>query len=266
MSSPLITAFREGFAPGYTPITEENDAALGTGFDFGIRVLGGGERVHERCAKETLWVLIEGEAEVELDGRRTILRRSSVFDERPSAVHVAAAGSFAVTVHARAEWACAVVTNERDFAPRLFLPADSSIERRGAGLAQGACEREVRLLFDASTRPFSNLVAGEVVNLPGRWSSWPPHRHRQPEIYHYRFTHPQGFGHAELGESVFKVRSGDTLRIPGGESHAQVAAPGYGMWYLWVVRHLPGAPYTGFAFDPEHAWMLDPAERGWAPR
>jgi 5-deoxy-glucuronate isomerase len=128
---------------------------------------------------------------------------------------------------------------------------------------QGACEREVRLIFDRATRPYSNLVVGEVINFPGRWSSYPPHRHEQPEIYHYRFTKPQGYGHAELGERVFKVRHGDTLKIVAGETHAQVSAPGYGMYYLWIVRHLDAAPYTGFTFDSDHEWTLDSAQQGW---
>ena len=59
-------------------------------------------------------------------------------------------------------------------------------------------------------------MLGEVVTLPGGWSSYPPHHHPQPEIYHYRFTHPQGFGHAELGDDVFKVRHYDTIRILAG--------------------------------------------------
>ena len=54
---------------------------------------------------------------------------------------------------------------------------------------------------------------GEVVTAPGGWSSYPPHHHEQPEIYHYRFTEPQGYGHAECGDDVFKVRQYDTYKI-----------------------------------------------------
>ena len=121
----------------------------------------------------------------------------------------------------------------------------------------------MRLVFDRRTRPESKLVLGEVLNYPGRWSSYPPHHHAQPEIYHYRFTLPQGYGHAELGERVYKVRQHDTLRIPAGHDHAQVAAPGYGMYYLWIVRHLDGNPYKGFEHTPEHTWLLDPKSQGW---
>jgi 5-deoxy-glucuronate isomerase len=103
------------------------------------------------------------------------------------------------------------------------------------------------------------------VTLPGGWSSYPPHHHRQPEIYHYRFTAPQGYGHAELGDQVFKVGNRDTLCIKPGLDHAQCAAPGYGMYYSWVIRHLPGDPYTVPEFTREHAWIMDKDAAFWWP-
>ncbi len=37
---------------------------------------------------------------------------------------------------------------------------------------QNACLRNVRLIFDRATRPETNRVVAEVVNYPGRWSSY----------------------------------------------------------------------------------------------
>ena len=87
--------------------------------------------------------------------------------------------------------------------------------------------------------------------------SRPPHHHAQPEIYHYRFTEPQGYGHGELGDHVFKVRQFDTLKILDQNDHSQTSAPGYGMYYIWVIRHLPGDPYTVPRFTPEHRWTME---------
>ena len=113
--------------------------------------------------------------------------------------------------------------NPATFLPRVFRPGDVADERRGEGQVGGRCLRLVRTIFDArNSPPEVRLVLGEVVTLPGGWSSYPPHHHPQPEIYHYRFTHPQGFGHAEHGEDVFKVRQYDTIRILAGNDHAQV--------------------------------------------
>jgi 5-deoxy-D-glucuronate isomerase len=47
------------------------------------------------------------------------------------------------------------------------------------------------------------------------------------------------------------------LRIPGGQDHAQCAAPGYHMYYLWAIRHLEGARYAGFETSPDHRWTFE---------
>jgi 5-deoxy-glucuronate isomerase len=284
----LSATHRGGFQHGYTPITREAEPGLDVGLDFGIRVLQGGERLDwtSRLAsasdpgrqsgepgagalaglKESAWILLEGRATVGVDGREFAVERRSLFDEAATVVHLPAEARLHVLAEsARVEWAVAAAANTRSFAPRLFRPGDIEPEYRGLGLAQGTCLRNVRLVFDRRSRPESNLVVGEVVNYPGRWSSYPPHHHPQPEIYHYRFSEPQGYGHGEVGERVYKVRQYDTLRIPAGHDHAQVAAPGYAMYYLWVVRHLEGRPYEGFEFTPDHAWMLDPGARIWEP-
>ena len=265
-AAALITRFREGLPLGHTALTREGEAELDTGIDFGIQRMRTGERVEEAHPKETAWLLMDGEAVLQWEGREETVHRSSLFDEAPTVLHVAPGARVRIDARSGCEWALIRATNERRFEARLFRPQDLQPEYRGAGLAQGASLRNVRLVFDNGNRPEANLVLGEVVNYPGRWSSYPPHRHPQPEIYHYRFTLPQGYGHAELGDEVFKVRSHDTVKILNGVSHAQVAAPGYGMYYIWTVRHLPGNRYTGFAFAEEHRWMLDPANQGWRPK
>ena len=259
---------RAGFPAGETIVTREGRpaGALDPRMDFSVVQLAAGETRAETKAKESAWTLLSGGAELEFAGQRATVRRSNVFDEPPTALHVGPNTPVALRAGAAgAEFALVRTTNDRSFAPRLFLPTDLTPEYRGAGLVQDAGLRNVRLLFDRATRPESNLVVGEVVNYPGRWSSYPPHHHAQPEIYHYRFTQPDGYGHAELGDDVLKVRAHDTVLIPPGLDHAQVSAPGYGMYYLWMIRHLPGNPYTGFTFAPEHQWTLDPAQQGWLP-
>jgi len=262
----LISRFRGGFPAGHTAITREGEARLDTGVDFGINRFREGESLAEAHPKETAWLLLDGEAEVEWPSESARVRRTSLFDEPPTALHVP--GGTRVSIRTRdrgSEWAVIRATNERGFAARLFRPEELKPEYRGEGLVQGTSLRNVRLIFDDTTRPEANLVLGEVVNYPGRWSSYPPHHHPQAEIYHYRFTLPQGYGHAELGDEVYQVRSHDTIKILDGVSHAQVSAPGYGMYYIWIVRHLPGNRYTGFRFTEEHAWVLDPANQGWQP-
>lgn len=267
-SPHLIRNSNQPFA-GYTRITADGEAATGgldTRMDFGIQIQEA-ETIDETHSKETVWLLLHGHAKVVVDGRETTLQRESIFDEAPSAIHLGPHTPVRLEpLSGRVEWAVVRTVNERELPSKIYTPEMLAPEYRGAGLVQNACLRNVRLIFDYSTNPDSNLVLGEVVNYPGRWSSYPPHHHDQPEIYHYRFTEPQGYGHAELGDDVFKIRQNDTLVIPPQLDHAQVAAPGYGMWYLWVIRHLKGNPYTGFEFTPEHAWTLDSANQGWKPK
>lgn len=266
-AASLVTRFRDGLPFGHTAITREGEAELDTGIDFGILRMRKGERIEEKDAKETAWLLMDGEAELQWEGHEATVRRTSLFDEAPTVLHVPPGTRVRIVARSDGvDWALVRASNDRRFGPRLFRPEELKPEYRGAGLAQGTSLRNVRLVFDDGNRPEANLVLGEVVNYPGRWSSYPPHHHVQPEIYHYRFTLPQGYGHAELGEEVFKVASHDTLKILDGVSHAQVSAPGYGMYYIWIVRHLPGNRYTGFRFSKEHEWVLDPAQQGWRPK
>jgi 5-deoxy-glucuronate isomerase len=257
---------------GYTAIFNEIACSSDRGLDFaaqmdfGLQFLAAGESLSETHPKESAWVLLNGTVTFHFDDRSVTAQRSSLFDEAPTALHVGPGTTITLTAAASgAELAVVRTFNDRRFPPRLYLPHELTPEYRGAGLVQDACLRNVRLIFDLNSRPQANLVLGEVVNYPGRWSSYPPHHHDQPEIYHYRFTDPRGYGHAELGESVVKVRPGDTVFIPPGLDHAQVSAPGYGMYYLWMIRHLPGNPYRGFTFTEDHKWTLDPAQQGWMP-
>lgn len=267
LASCVRRASKKGFARGYTAIAAEGPAQgqFDARMDFGVLRLRRGETLRATTAKESLWVLMQGRARVTAAGRTATVSRQSLFDEGPSALHAGKGESVELRAETACEFAVVRTTNSKRIGARLYRNDEFQTEDRGAGLAQGACRRLVRTIFDHSTRPEANLVVGEVVNFPGRWSTYPPHHHPQPEIYHYRFTLPQGYGHSEIGENVYKVYHGDTVSIPGSLDHAQVSAPGYGMYYLWVIRHQPGRPYRGFTFTPAHRWLLDPQHQGWIP-
>jgi 5-deoxy-glucuronate isomerase len=264
-----VRAPARGFPVGCTAVLKQAAVLPGnrsTGMDFAILRIGAGKTWAESTRSETVLVLFSGKVEVAMDEQNFSGSRASLFEENPVTFHCGAGTALRVrAAGGAAEFALIRAANQRKLPMRCYGADEVATEDRGAGLAQGACRRLVRTIFDYRSRPDSNLVVGEVVNFPGRWSSYPGHHHPQPEVYHYRFTLPQGYGHAEAGEEVFKVRHGDTLCIRGGIDHAQVSAPGYGMYYLWVVRHLPRRPYQGFTFTADHRWLLDHTQQGWQP-
>jgi 5-deoxy-glucuronate isomerase len=238
-----------------------------TGIEFGVLRLSAGAAEEMRTTHETALLLMSGSATLTLGNRTTEIARASLFDESPSCAHLPADGTIRISARTDCEFTVYRSANRKPFAAKLYAPADTPDEHRGKGQVGGACLRLVRTIFDRSNSdPNAELVLGEVITLPGRWSSYPPHHHPQPEIYHYRFTHPQGFGHAEHGDAVFKVRHNDTVKILAGNDHAQCAAPGYAMYYAWVIRHLPDNPYTVPEFTAEHRWTMEPGATVWHPK
>ncbi len=255
---------QEGFPRGYTAICAIGRKHKEIGMDFGILKLAAGEKRELGPGRERAFTLLGGSAALEWDGRSASIARSSVFDESPWCLHVPAA--VAVTVSGReggAEIAVAAADNDRAFEPKLYTPAECRSEERGKGTMRETSTRIVRTVVDDTNAPLANLVVGEAVSFPGKWSSYPPHHHPQPEVYHYRTLPDHGFGLAALGTEACQVRNLDTLLIPPGLDHPQVAAPGYALYYLWVIRHLDGQRYGTPEFTREHAWVMDPKAKIW---
>lgn len=261
-----IDTHRQGFPAGFTPVTRAADSANATGLGLAVAVLAAGQSWSGTLERETAWLLMSGTVRVRAGDEAAVLSRRSLFDESASCVHASAGTRVSLQADSDCELTVYDCANTARFAPRIFRPADVPNEHRGKGQVRDRSLRFVRTIFDSrNSSPEAQLVLGEVVTFPGGWSSYPPHHHPQPEIYHYRFTAPQGYGHAELGDDVVKVRQFDSVCIPAGKDHAQCAAPGYGMYYSWVIRHLPGAPYTVPEFTPEHAWTMAQDASFWWP-
>ena len=249
---------------GYSAITSMEGPYAPSLMDFGILRLRPGETYHSLPGKERAFLLLHGACETTFDGIPSVMERSSVFDEPPWCLSLPAdASADILALNSGAELAVQATTNPRRFGPRLYTPADCRSEDRGKGTMRETSTRIVRTILEDPGAAHTNHVLGEVITYPGKWSSYPPHHHQQPEIYHYRFLPEGGFGVAVVGETAHVVRHGDTLLIPPEASHPQASAPGYAMYYLWVIRHLDGNRYSTPAFQPEHLWVTDPAATIW---
>lgn len=252
------------FNYGYHSIVESQGTYSDLLMDFGILKLGKDHFEADNEDKERAYLLIQGEVVFEWDGNKVHAGRRSCFDENPWCLHVPPGVEVRITsMEDYSEVAVHKTINQKKIKPRLYRPEECRSEERGKGTMQETSTRIVRTIFDKTNSEDANLVLGEVINFPGKWSSYPPHHHPQPEIYYYKFYPEHGYGHGELGDEVYKVKNDDTLLITEGRVHSQVAAPGYAMYYLWAIRHLDGNPYIQPVFVEEYSWVADKDAKIW---
>ena len=252
---------------GYTEISAIGGMHGDMGMDFGALRLKKGETFEDTRPLEKAYLLVYGEISIAAGAEEKVFSRGNCFDVGPYVLHVDR--NTAVTIRAIAEDSEVCVMraeNDTSFPTEWYSPADTADEYRGAGLMKDTSTRIVRTVFDNRNAPHSNLVLGEVIGFPGKWSSYPPHHHPQPEIYYYKSNPENGFGYAELGEDVVKVHTNDTVFIRPGLTHPHCTPPGYALWYLWVIRHLDGAPYITPTFVPEHLWVQEKDAKYWPER
>ena len=193
---------------------------------------------------EVAWVLVEsGAGTLHLDGDAVAVEdRGDVFAAAGWSALVAPGSRFALEGDLRATivWR----DESRPIESRLIPPNEVEDEERG----EGTTARRVRTYL-----PDGPLIAGETLNPPGLWSSYPPHRHEHEEIYLYRFDPVDGFGlqmrsESDDDERAVVVRDGRIERITSGW-HPVVAAPGSTLYYLWT---LAGADTLATEFDSRY--------------
>jgi 5-deoxy-glucuronate isomerase len=253
----LITQFRvKDFKTGfnhYDGVFEK------TGIYFDILLIDENTKI-EICdtENETAIVIINGKGNIAYQDSKISFNRNNWIEHDPTVVHLAPNESVIISATATTKAAIVKTPNSNKFKGRVYTPEDIDTEHRGKDQLDNTCYRLVRLAFDKTIAPpQSKLVIGEVLNFPGKWSSYPPHYHAQPEIYYYEFSPDWGYGHGELGEDVYKIKHGDMLQITDSRVHSQTAAPGFHMYYLWTIRHPNENPYDGFTYIKPFEKMLD---------
>lgn len=251
----------------YTAITSMDGANADMLMDYGILRLNQGHVFKDNASLEKAYLLVYGRVSVQVGDQDVTLERKNCFDVAPIVIHADREHPVTITGLCPDSEVCLMRTdNDNAFGYRIYLPEDTPDEYRGKGLMQETSTRIVRTVFDKTNAPYANLVVGEVIGFPGKWSSYPPHHHPQPEIYYYKMNPQQGFAYAECGEDIHKIRHNDTLLLRGGMTHPHVTPPGYALWYLWVIRHLPDNPYGTPTFVPEHTWVAEPGAVYWPER
>lgn len=213
---------------------------------------------------ETVVVVLGGVVDVEANGELlgSAGGRASVFEGPGHAVYAPPGTRLRLkaTTSAQLAIATAPAGGSSPAGARVIGPGD----QRLADVGKGNWARTVRTILGPE-HAAGRLLLGETINPPGNWSSYPPHRHdretpgeevRLEEVYLFKVDPPEGFGvqirYDEAATEAFTVRDGDAAVIRTGY-HPVVAAPGYSLYYLWVMAG-EGREMIPH-FDPAHAWV-----------
>lgn len=207
--------------------------------------------------KEFILLLIEGDIQLIYDDKTEHCIRKSFIEEEPYVIHSSKGSLVQIISNSKTELLLQATTNDRVFETKLYKPEDCILMISGEGRYDGRATRIVRTVIDYSIAPYSNLVIGEVVSESGGWSSYIPHHHPQPEVYYYRYEREEGFGACFIGDDVYKVSNRSYATIEGGLTHPQVTAPGYPMYYAWMIRHLDENPWTSRIDDERYTWLTE---------
>lgn len=263
----LSSAYLARVGPGMTSSLEY------CGLD--ILELGAGER-HEVTTgeRELILVPLEGGCTVAVGSQRFVLQGRpspwAVTDVLYLPIQTRAVVSTRLPVRIALPWAFAA--NEHSV--QYLAKSEVVTELRGAGI----CSRQVNNFGTPEVLRADRIIACEVLQPGGNWSSYPPHKHdedredetRLEEIYYYEVARSpvgtEGFGlqraySSPAGEIdlLQEVRTGDIVVIPYGYHGPSVAAPGHDLYYLNVMA----GPRTALhperewliADDPDHAWL-----------
>jgi 5-deoxy-glucuronate isomerase len=196
-------------------------------------------------------------------------RRAEVFSGPPVMVYLPPQCSYEIIATSEAVDVGIFSAPSQATTPPALLEGSAVVARE---IGRGNWRRTVYAAL-AENVPAERLLAGETLNPPGNWSSYPPHKHDRPrppqeavleEIYFFRVKPAQGYGFIwtytapddpEGFSTVFVVEDGDTVLLPKGY-HPVVAAPGYQLHYTWVLAG-EERRYGAWAEDPRHAWVKE---------
>ena len=249
--------FEKQVKRGYNCYIDRASDDKGTMMDVGLLVMEKGDTyVIDEEKKESAVLLFSGDVIFEYAGKKVEAHRPDCFRYEAYCLLASRKVKIVLTALGHCEIYIQQTDNDRDYESVMYTPETVQVQHAGAnGEPMGCMRREIKTFFDYENAPFSNMVLGEVLNFPGKWSSYPPHHHPQPEVYFYRFDYPQGFGVGFANGKVYKTGHNGLAVITSG-MHSQCAAPGYAMCYAWGIRHLEGNPWQKTRIDDkEHSWL-----------
>lgn len=253
---------REPFQKGYNEMVSAVKNPEMMGMEFGVVAMSEGDALNFHYDQEVIYDLLCGTVTFKWNGKEETVARKDCFHEGAVLLHVPQNTGVTIVSGSDAEIAVVRTENKKTFEAKLMYPQDCQCanEERGAGQMNECSTRLVRTFFDRSDCPETNFFVGEVVHYPGKWSSYPPHQHVEPELYFYKFLPENGYGLAEYGDDAEKIRNNDLMGMPANVTHSQAAAPGYAEYYLWCIR-LRDDEQIVTTVVAEHDWVQQPGAK-----
>lgn len=218
---------------------------------FGLLKMEAGEAYELKTYdEEAVLVIMSGKCHVSVNGERFshLGQRTDVFSGNPTSVYVPIESLYIVEEAQGSPLEIAIVSAkaEKRFRPFVVRPDEVICSHRGILNYQ----RDVRdIIVDNGEGKVHRIVVGETVACSGQWSGYPSHKHddynppyeaKMEEIYHFRIKPEGGFGVQVMYNDdrslrkAYMLQDGDTVIIPAGY-HPVAAAPGFQVYYLWVM-------------------------------
>ncbi len=249
-------------------VVEVSPASFGWQYlSFKTVVLKAGEQLSNQQTEnqEVALVPISGWLEVEVDGQKITLKRTSVFEELPHVLYMPPKTAYSVVAQTNCHFALGSAPASGLYPFRVFTPPEMKIELRGGANAV----RQVNHILGPDL-PAERLVLFEVYTPSGNWSGIPPHRHDGlrgskyvEETYFYQIE-PKDVGWAvhrnyspehDLDELLL-VKNGDLVLTPVG-FHPVSAPPGSNVYFLNFLAGDTTPEERAFApvDDTDWAWL-----------
>jgi len=250
---------------GYSELVKPGDGDLKLTW-FGMLSLASGQKYMVSAPdRETALVLLKGAAVVCGPGlaAEKIGPRADVVGTKPWTVMLPPGQTYEIEATADLELAVCQAPSKRKGEPCVIGPEAV----KDVTIGRDNWQRRALIMVDEKVAA-DYLFIGEAFVPSGNWASFPPHRHDfdalpdevdMEEIYYFRFDRPQGFGIQKVYtdnrslDETFTVTQHDTALVPEGY-HPVVVAPGYTMYYLWVMAGKNRRFLS--RIDPDHRWLL----------
>jgi len=275
MKGPLLFKAKEP-AEGYTSIISSENTGLKL-LEFGRVYLKNKGKIctGETLDREMVLDILGGRCSVHVSGGAfgevsysSIGEREDPFSGKPTMVYLPRNARYEIASEAPNLniGVFTAISEFEDATPALVRPKDVIVSSVGSW----NWRRDVYTAIGENVKA-DKLIVGETINPPGKWSSYPPHKHDTlnppkeapyEEIYFFMLKPPQGFGIQRVYtapdaekplDEVYVIENGDAIVVPRGY-HPVAAAPGYRLFYLWSLAG-EGRQFGAWSDDPKHAWI-----------